>query len=160
VKEVQRARLLAAALEVIEEHGHAGLSVSRVVERAKVSRKTFYDAFGSRDGCLEAVRAAAAIERPGAGRSKAPIVVGRGIRLTHRRLLVLAAISENPGACNREVGDAAGMVGMDAGQVAGVLRRMAGCGLVVNLGRGAGGRRPNAWGLTGVGAEVARVIRK
>jgi AcrR family transcriptional regulator/DNA-binding MarR family transcriptional regulator len=52
---VQRARLLAAAVEVVSEHGYAGLSVARVSGRAGVSRRTFYDLFDDREDCFVAV---------------------------------------------------------------------------------------------------------
>ncbi len=52
---VQRARLLAAAIEVVAEHGYGGLSVARVSGRAGVSRRTFYDLFDDREDCFIAV---------------------------------------------------------------------------------------------------------
>jgi AcrR family transcriptional regulator/DNA-binding MarR family transcriptional regulator len=66
VGEVQRARLLAAAMEVVGEMGYGGMSVARVTARAGVSRRTFYDLFADREDCFlaafdEAVGRAAAI---------------------------------------------------------------------------------------------------
>jgi AcrR family transcriptional regulator len=55
VSEVQRARILAAAMQVVGEHGYAGMSVSRVTTRAGVSRRTFYDLFEDREDCFVAV---------------------------------------------------------------------------------------------------------
>jgi len=55
VTEIQRARILAAAVEVVEEVGYAGMTVARVIGRAKVSRKTFYDLFADRQDCFLAV---------------------------------------------------------------------------------------------------------
>lgn len=52
VTEIQRARILAAAIEVVEELGYAGMTVARVIARAKVSRKTFYDIFADRQACF------------------------------------------------------------------------------------------------------------
>jgi predicted DNA-binding transcriptional regulator AlpA len=46
---VQRARLLAAAVEVVSEFGYGGMSMARVTTRAGVSRKTFYDLFEDRE---------------------------------------------------------------------------------------------------------------
>jgi AcrR family transcriptional regulator len=53
--ELQRLRLLQAALEEASERGCAGTSVAAIVARARVSRKTFYALFDGRDDCLEAV---------------------------------------------------------------------------------------------------------
>ncbi len=52
VTEIQRARILAAAIEVVEELGYAGMTVAQVLARAKVSRKTFYDIFADRQACF------------------------------------------------------------------------------------------------------------
>jgi AcrR family transcriptional regulator len=55
VSEVQRARILGAAVELLCEDGYEGLSVSRVAARARVSRRTFYELFEDREGCFLAV---------------------------------------------------------------------------------------------------------
>lgn len=55
VIEIQRARILAAAVEVVEELGYEGMTVAQVIGRAKVSRKTFYDLFADRQDCFMAV---------------------------------------------------------------------------------------------------------
>ncbi len=55
VSEIQRARILAATVEVVEELGYAGMTVARVIGRAKVSRKTFYDLFADRQACFMVV---------------------------------------------------------------------------------------------------------
>jgi AcrR family transcriptional regulator len=52
VSEMQCARILAAAVEVVGELGYAGMSVARVTRRAGVSRRTFYDLFGGREDCF------------------------------------------------------------------------------------------------------------
>jgi AcrR family transcriptional regulator/DNA-binding MarR family transcriptional regulator len=62
---IQRARLFAALVEVCAERGAAGLTVSDIVGRAGVSRRTFYELFDDCEGCLlaaldEAIAAAAA----------------------------------------------------------------------------------------------------
>jgi AcrR family transcriptional regulator len=44
--------LLAAAVEVVQEVGYARMTVARVIERARVSRKTFYDTFADREECF------------------------------------------------------------------------------------------------------------
>jgi AcrR family transcriptional regulator/DNA-binding MarR family transcriptional regulator len=55
VTEIQRARMLSAAVDAIEENGYARLTVAQVINRAKVSRKTFYDLFADREDCFLAV---------------------------------------------------------------------------------------------------------
>ena len=52
---MQRARLLAAAVVSIAELGYGGASVAHITARARVSRRTFYDLFASREECLLAV---------------------------------------------------------------------------------------------------------
>ncbi len=52
VSEVQRARMLLAARQVVASEGYARMSVERVVARAGVSRKTFYDVFENREDCF------------------------------------------------------------------------------------------------------------
>jgi AcrR family transcriptional regulator len=55
VSEMQRSRLLAAAVVSIAELGYARASVAHITARARVSRRTFYDLFASREDCLLAV---------------------------------------------------------------------------------------------------------
>ncbi|HEX3693657.1 MAG TPA: TetR family transcriptional regulator [Solirubrobacteraceae bacterium] len=55
VSEIQRARMLSAAIEAIEHNGYERLTVAEVIGRAKVSRKTFYDLFEDREDCFLAV---------------------------------------------------------------------------------------------------------
>jgi AcrR family transcriptional regulator len=52
VAEIQRTRMLAAAVEAVEEVGYAGMTVAQVIGRARVSRKTFYDVFRDREDCF------------------------------------------------------------------------------------------------------------
>jgi AcrR family transcriptional regulator len=52
VTEIQRSRMLAAALEAVEEVGYGRMTVAQVIGRAKVSRKTFYDVFADREDCF------------------------------------------------------------------------------------------------------------
>jgi AcrR family transcriptional regulator/DNA-binding MarR family transcriptional regulator len=49
---IQRTRLLAAALGAIDELGYARVTVAHIASRARVSRRTFYDLFDSREDCL------------------------------------------------------------------------------------------------------------
>ena len=52
VAEVQRARMLLAARQGVASEGYARMSVERVVAKAGVSRKTFYDVFENREDCF------------------------------------------------------------------------------------------------------------
>jgi AcrR family transcriptional regulator len=49
---VQRERLLAAAIVAIDEVGYPAATVQLITRRARVSRRTFYELFDSREGCL------------------------------------------------------------------------------------------------------------
>jgi AcrR family transcriptional regulator len=55
VAEIQRTRLLSAAVGVIEEFGYAETTVGRITTRARVSRRTFYELFANCEECLVAV---------------------------------------------------------------------------------------------------------
>jgi AcrR family transcriptional regulator len=55
VAEIQRSRLLAAAVGVIDERGYAGASIANITDCARVSRRTFYELFANREECLVAV---------------------------------------------------------------------------------------------------------
>ncbi len=52
VTEIQRSRMLAAAVDAVTEVGYARMTVAQVISRAKVSRKTFYDVFADREDCF------------------------------------------------------------------------------------------------------------
>jgi AcrR family transcriptional regulator len=52
VTEIQRGRMLAAAVDAVEEVGYARMTVAQVISRARVSRKTFYDVFADREDCF------------------------------------------------------------------------------------------------------------
>jgi AcrR family transcriptional regulator len=71
VAEMQRSRLLAAAVRTVDELGYAGATVAHITLRARVSRRTFYELFENREECVVAVledaarRIAAEIERAG-----------------------------------------------------------------------------------------------
>src|SRR5436305_12578289 len=45
VTEIQRRRMLAAAVETVEEVGYARMTVAQVIGRAREPRKTFYHVF-------------------------------------------------------------------------------------------------------------------
>jgi AcrR family transcriptional regulator len=55
VTEIQRARMLGAAVEAIADSGYGRFTVAQVISRAKVSRKTFYDVFADSEDCFLAV---------------------------------------------------------------------------------------------------------
>jgi AcrR family transcriptional regulator len=55
VEEIQRSRLLVAAAATFDELGYEQTSVSRITDRARVSRRTFYELFGNREECLVAL---------------------------------------------------------------------------------------------------------
>ena len=52
VTEIQRARILAAMVELSGEHGPVNVTVGHVVERAGISRRTFYALYRDREACL------------------------------------------------------------------------------------------------------------
>jgi AcrR family transcriptional regulator len=52
VIDIQRARLLAAMVEVSAERGAGNVTVAHVVERSGVSRRTFYELFTDREDCF------------------------------------------------------------------------------------------------------------
>jgi len=55
VSEMQRARLLSAAVVTFDELGYARATVAHITARARVSRRTFYDLFAGREECLLAI---------------------------------------------------------------------------------------------------------
>jgi AcrR family transcriptional regulator len=52
VAEFQRARIVAAMVELVRERGVSAITVAHIVGRSGVSRRTFYEMFRDRDGCL------------------------------------------------------------------------------------------------------------
>jgi AcrR family transcriptional regulator/DNA-binding MarR family transcriptional regulator len=50
--ELQRARLLAATFDAVAEQGAANVTVARVIARARVSRRTFYECFRDSEDCF------------------------------------------------------------------------------------------------------------
>jgi AcrR family transcriptional regulator len=78
---------------------------------------------------------------------------GLNMRLTYRTLRALAAVAANPGASNRRLADAAGIV--DQGQASKLFTRLEDLGLIENLGEGHARGARNAWVLTPRGEVVA-----
>jgi AcrR family transcriptional regulator/DNA-binding MarR family transcriptional regulator len=52
---MQRARMLDSVVAVVSEHGYGHMSVARITDRARVSRRTFYELFADREDCFLAV---------------------------------------------------------------------------------------------------------
>ncbi len=52
VAEIQRSRLLSAAVRAVEELGYTQATVAHITRRARVSRRTFYELFSNREECL------------------------------------------------------------------------------------------------------------
>jgi AcrR family transcriptional regulator len=74
IKAVQRERLLAAMLRAVAELGYRDVNVQDALERAGVSRPTFYEHFKNKEGCFLAAFDAAAArlrERVAAASSEA-----------------------------------------------------------------------------------------
>jgi DNA-binding MarR family transcriptional regulator len=79
---------------------------------------------------------------------------GLRMRLTYRTLRALAAVAAHPGASNRKLADAAGIV--DQGQASKLLTRLEDLGLIENTGEGHAKGARNAWVLTPRGEQVAQ----
>ena len=88
---MQRARMLAAALEVVEDVGYRQMTVSRVAERAMASRKSFYDLFADREDCFFALFEAILAQIRGAvcEAYRRGSDWGEGVRLALQRLLIV-----------------------------------------------------------------------
>jgi AcrR family transcriptional regulator len=52
VSEIQRLRLLAAAVAVVDQLGYGNTTVTHITSRARISRRTFYELFENREDCL------------------------------------------------------------------------------------------------------------
>lgn len=52
VGDLQRARILSAMTELVRERGAGDVTVAHIVGRSGVSRRTFYELFEDREGCL------------------------------------------------------------------------------------------------------------
>jgi AcrR family transcriptional regulator/DNA-binding MarR family transcriptional regulator len=55
VSEIQRSRLLAAAVGVVDQFGYSDTTVTHITNRARISRRTFYELFENREDCLAAM---------------------------------------------------------------------------------------------------------
>jgi AcrR family transcriptional regulator len=83
---------------------------------------------------------------------------GLNMRLTHRTARVLEVIAQSPGGSNAAVATEAGIT--DPGQISKLLARLAGFGLIENVGpwQSAGG--PKAWRLTGDGERLEAALQR
>jgi AcrR family transcriptional regulator len=79
---------------------------------------------------------------------------GLRMRLTYRTLRALAAVAAHPGASNRRLAEAAGIV--DQGQASKLLTRLEDLGLIQNTGEGHAKGARNAWVLTPRGEQAAQ----
>jgi AcrR family transcriptional regulator len=52
VREAQRTRMLDAMVQAVAEKGYARVAVADVIDRAGVSRKTFYEQFANKEECF------------------------------------------------------------------------------------------------------------
>lgn len=96
--EIQRARLVGAATEVLELSGYGRFTVTEIVARARVSRKTFYDVFKNSEDCFCAVvdhligDAAASVQEAYAGAGAWPDRLRKAMRE------FLRLVDEHPGS--------------------------------------------------------------
>ncbi len=54
-EEIQRNRIVPAAIRSLDEVGYANTSVAQITSRAHISRRTFYELFATREACVLAV---------------------------------------------------------------------------------------------------------
>lgn len=116
VTEVQRARILNAMTQVAVERGAPNVTVAHVVERAGVSRRTFYELFSDSEQCLleaidheldcarSRVLAAHDPQAPWRVQMRAGIVALLGLfdeQPTTGRLLIVEALGAGPKALER-----------------------------------------------------------
>jgi AcrR family transcriptional regulator len=97
VSAIQRDRMITAALHTVEDVGYARMTVAQVIGRARVSRKTFYDAFADREACfLATIEQMLAETRPPIERAYASHADWRdGVRSALKALLEL--MDQSPG---------------------------------------------------------------
>ncbi|HET9198869.1 MAG TPA: TetR/AcrR family transcriptional regulator [Solirubrobacterales bacterium] len=54
VVENQRARLVSGMIEAVADCGYGDATIAEVIDRAKISRRTFYETFGNKEDCYRA----------------------------------------------------------------------------------------------------------
>lgn len=96
VYEIQRARILAAMTDVVAERGIGDVTVSHVVARSGVSRRTFYEQFEDREACFLAAFDCA-LQRMGEAVIHAYEQPGRWrVRIRAALAALLEALDRNP----------------------------------------------------------------
>lgn len=79
-----------------------------------------------------------------------------GMRMTYRTICVLGAIGAQPGASNRQIGEAAEIA--DQGQISKLLARLERIGLAFNSNDGHVRGEANVWRLTETGERIVRSL--
>lgn len=157
VTQIQRSRMLAAAVRTVEELGYSQMTVAQVIGRARVSRKTFYDVFRDREDCF----LAAFEESLDRGRAIAAEAYEReenwrdGVRAALERLL--AFMDEEPGVARLSIVEALAAGERVLERRAAVLNEIA---AVIDRGREASGahREPPEVTAEGVVGAVLAVL--
>jgi AcrR family transcriptional regulator/DNA-binding MarR family transcriptional regulator len=122
VIDLQRARIVAAMVEVVAEGGVAQATIARVVERSGVSRRTFYELFDDREDCFLAAFDLAVVR----ARARVAPAFARGegwlgqIRTGLRALLEF--VDDEPGLAGLAIVDALGAGPAALERRAGVVR--------------------------------------
>jgi AcrR family transcriptional regulator/DNA-binding MarR family transcriptional regulator len=108
VAEIQRARMLSSAVQVVSEHGYQKMSVARVAGGARVSRRTFYEVFTDREDCFLAAfeEAVARVEGLLLGAYASASARPRPERIRAALLALLVFLEEEPGVGSLLIVDA------------------------------------------------------
>lgn len=91
-----RERLLNAALEGVAEVGWANLTISALVSRARVSKRTFYEHFSTKDECLFALFESVSSEVLGELEAASQLVPIGGGRVDAGARFYLALLQDEP----------------------------------------------------------------
>jgi AcrR family transcriptional regulator/DNA-binding MarR family transcriptional regulator len=148
--------VVGGVLSVIQSRLHAGEDKRLVELTGPLMSVVTLPYLGSAASRRELRRSVPPAGTPREARSRNPLR-DTEMRLTYRTVRVLMSIASQPGASNRELGQAAGV--SDQGQISKLLTRLAKIGLIENK-RGHARGAPNAWSLTARGVEVHRVVQK
>jgi AcrR family transcriptional regulator len=116
VADIQRARMLAAMVDVVAERGAGNVTVAHVVARSGVSRRTFYELFEDGEDCFLAAfdagvgrmtgEVAPAYEQPDRWREKVRAGLVASLSFLDRerglaRLLIVESLAAGPGTVER-----------------------------------------------------------
>jgi AcrR family transcriptional regulator/DNA-binding MarR family transcriptional regulator len=159
IAQIQRARILAATIDVVAHGGVANVTVAHVVARSGVSRRTFYEIFSDSDDCLLAAfqdTLGRAVERV-----LPAYEAGRGWRERLRAGLtaLLAFLDEEPAAARLLVNEslaAGGSVGERRGEIVAQLVAAVDAGRAETKG---GGQLPPLTAEGAVGGALSIVGR-